>query len=772
MLNSTYDWEEKKIPNLKEVDLQSLAKEMKCSPLLVELALSRGYQTKEAIENFLKPSEVFHDPFLLYDMEKAVERIRTAILNNEAILIYGDYDADGITATTILVEVLDSLGANVSYYLPDRFEDGYGPNQSVYKYYIEQGIQLIITCDNGVAGHQAIHYAKERGVDVIITDHHEIGETLPEAYAVVHARHPKGHYPFGDLCGVGVALKVATALLGDLPTEYLDVCAIGTIADLVSLTDENRTIVQMGLKLMQNTDRVGLAELIQRVGVDPKNLNEETVAFQLAPRLNALGRLGSAMPGVELLTTFDVEEAKSLVDQIEVSNQTRRSIVDKITQEAFQQVEALDELEDLLIVKKEGWHEGVLGIVASRLVEKYHRPTLVLTKLEDRQVYKGSGRSIEGVNLFRVLQAGKAYAPESGGHAMAGGMTVPVDQFEEWQKALKEAAKEDHDCIQKKSRLTYDSKLSLDQFTEEMIHSLDCLRPFGTDNPVPRFLLKDVQVIEARALGKNQKTLKLKLSEKEGSLGLEAVAFGKGETASYLSKGQVLQVVCEASLNSWQGRVTPQGRVIDFWGEGPLLVDWRHSQNSSQIFSVQEAYYYFEEPTLKERYQGMLPSGALAIGPNDLQQSKAVYRQLVIFDQPKNLEALKHFIKEKRIDSLYLFAYLARPISQMGSIQREEVTLVYRYLRQHQMIDLKGKFPNLAAYLKLPEPKLEVILKIMEEVGFIQRLNTQIHFFTSQNKVDLQTSRYLQAWQNQVKSEKLLQTQTIQTIKSYLYEEE
>ena len=342
MLNSTFDWEEKKIPNLKEVDLQALAKEMKCSPLLVELALSRGYQTKEAIENFLKPSEVFHDPFLLYDMEKAVERIRTAILNNEAILIYGDYDADGITATTILVEVLDSLGANVSYYLPDRFEDGYGPNQSVYKYYIEQGIQLIITCDNGVAGHQAIHYAKERGVDVIITDHHEIGETLPEAYAVVHARHPKGHYPFGDLCGVGVALKVATALLGDLPTEYLDVCAIGTIADLVSLTDENRTIVQMGLKLMQNTDRVGLAELIQRVGVDPKNLNEETVAFQLAPRLNALGRLGSAMPGVELLTTFDVEEAKSLVDQIEVSNQTRRSIVDKITQEAFQQVEALD----------------------------------------------------------------------------------------------------------------------------------------------------------------------------------------------------------------------------------------------------------------------------------------------------------------------------------------------------------------------------------------------------------------------------------------------
>ena len=292
------------------------------------LLWQRNIRTAEALDAFLSTDlQYLHDPFLFHDMDKAVERIHEAILNGERILIYGDYDADGITSTTVLKETLELLGAEAEYYLPNRFSDGYGPNITVYQDKIAAGTQLIITVDNGVSGHEAIAYAQGQGVDVIVTDHHELPAELPEAFAIVHPRHPEGNYPFGDLAGVGVAFKVACALLEEVPVELLDLVAIGTIADMVSLTDENRLLVSNGLKMIQQTDRLGLNELLTVSGLKKRTVNETDIGFAVGPRLNAIGRLEDPNPAVRLLTTFDEEEAVTLAKTLDTINQQRKTLI-------------------------------------------------------------------------------------------------------------------------------------------------------------------------------------------------------------------------------------------------------------------------------------------------------------------------------------------------------------------------------------------------------------------------------------------------------------
>ena len=296
MITSKYDWQLAS-PSADEAFL-ALAKKAGLEASVATLLYERGIQTKEDLEDFLEPKlEKLHDSYLLHDMDKAVERIRRAIEDYEQILIYGDYDADGMTSASIMKETLEQMGAEVQVYLPNRFTDGYGPNESVYKYFIEQqGISLIVTVDNGVAGNEAIAYAQEQGVDVIVTDHHSMPAQLPDAYAIVHPEHPDADYPFKYLAGCGVAFKLATALLETIPTEMLDLVAIGTIADMVSLTDENRIMVKVGLEILKTTERIGLQELLRISDVDPTTISEETVGFKLAPQLNALGRLDDPNP--------------------------------------------------------------------------------------------------------------------------------------------------------------------------------------------------------------------------------------------------------------------------------------------------------------------------------------------------------------------------------------------------------------------------------------------------------------------------------------------
>ena len=398
MITSKYEWQF--AAPFSDDTFLAQAKKRGLEASAAKLLGERGIQTEEALDRFLEPRlEDLHDPYLLHDMDKAVDRIRLAIEDYEQILVYGDYDADGMTAASIMKETLEQMGAEVAVYLPNRFTDGYGPNASVYKYFIEQqGISLIITVDNGVAGHEAIELAQSMGVDVIVTDHHAMPEVLPDAYAIIHPEHPDADYPFKHLAGCGVAFKLACALLEEVPLDFLDLVSIGTIADMVSLTDENRILVKYGLGVLRQTQRIGLQEMLKLASIAPQDVNEETVGFQIAPRLNALGRLDDPNPAVELLTGFDDEEALEIALMIQAKNEERKEIVQAIYDEAKAMV---DPSLPVQILAKEGWNPGVLGIVAGRLLEELHQPIIVLTI--DQGKAKGSARSPESVHIFEAL---------------------------------------------------------------------------------------------------------------------------------------------------------------------------------------------------------------------------------------------------------------------------------------------------------------------------------------------------------------------------------
>ena len=390
MITSKYNW--KNIEKEPDDGFFEVTKKENITALASKILYSRGVDNDEKLAQFLSNDlSQLHDPYLLHDMDKAVARIRQAIENYEQILVYGDYDADGMTSASIMKEALEMLGAEVQVYLPNRFVDGYGPNESVYKYFIEQQqVSLIITVDNGVAGHEAISYAQSQGVDVIVTDHHGLPAELPDAFAIVHPEYPEANYPFRYLAGCGVAFKVACALLESIPTEMLDLVAIGTIADMVSLTDENRIMVKVGLEMLKQTERIGLMELMKVSDIDMSDVNEETVGFKIAPQLNALGRLDDPNRAIELLTGFDDEEALSIAQMINAKNEERKEIVQKIYDEAMGMVD-LDK--PVQVLAKEGWHPGVLGIVAGRILEHIAQPVIVLN-IEDGMA-KGSAEVLD-----------------------------------------------------------------------------------------------------------------------------------------------------------------------------------------------------------------------------------------------------------------------------------------------------------------------------------------------------------------------------------------
>ncbi len=406
MRKAKYKWKLKEQEVLPQSFIQ-LLNQQKIDPFIGQLLWQRNLRNETALKKFLSPTlEDIYDPLLMNDMKKAIQRIQTAAENGERILIYGDYDTDGITSTVLMKETIELIGGDVDFFLPNRFIHGYGPNKEIFKEKIEQGIQLIITIDNGVAGHEAIQLAQEKGVDVIITDHHELPVSLPQAYAIVHPRHPDGKYPFDDLAGVGVAFKVASALLEEPPVEFLDLVALGTIADLVSLTDENRVLVKIGLVILQKSERIGLKCLIEKSGLKQETISEEDIGFSLAPRLNAIGRLGEAGPGVQLLATFDDQEAEQLATMIDEKNNQRKKLVSTVTEEALQQINPNDPIH---IIAKEEWPEGILGIVAGKIVQETGKPTIVLTIDAAKKLAKGSARSIPAINLYEVLNEKRAW---------------------------------------------------------------------------------------------------------------------------------------------------------------------------------------------------------------------------------------------------------------------------------------------------------------------------------------------------------------------------
>ena len=465
----------------------------------------RGLDDAAHLREFLGEGEPLSDPFLLKDMDKAAARITRAVDNMEKIAVYGDYDADGVTSTAMLYSYLETRGADVIFYIPQREGEGYGMNIGAVEYLKEQGVSLIVTVDNGISSVQEVARANELGIDVVVTDHHRPQEILPDAVAVVDAYRPDDTSPYKHFSGVGIAFKLLMALedgagdVEDLLEAYSDLAAIGTIGDIVPLTGENRTLIRAGLERLSQSDRLGVQALLENAGIAGKALTSTNVAFTLVPRINATGRMGAPERAVRLLISGYEEEAEVLSEEICADNEERRRVEAEIAEAAFADIEAKGYMKDrVVVVDGENWHHGVIGIVASRVTERYGKPCMIISRGETEA--KGSGRSIEGFSLFEAICACGDLLIKFGGHPMAAGITLKPENIEAFRKRINQYAAE-HFPQMPTQTVTLDCKLNPAALSVSMAQSLTQLEPFGNGNPQPVFGLFNMELSNVTPVG-------------------------------------------------------------------------------------------------------------------------------------------------------------------------------------------------------------------------------------------------------------------------------
>lgn len=526
---------------------------------LLELLVDRGIDTAEKIDRYLHPKmDHLHDPMLMQDMEQAVAVIRDAIAKNEEIVIFGDYDVDGVTATAILLTYFRKQGAKVSFYIPDRHGEGYGLNLTAVEQ-IASHAKLLVTVDCGITCVAEVARAKELGMRVIVTDHHQLGPELPECDAVLNPL--LGNYPFRRLCGAGVAFKLVHALGGMEAIEPLwELAAMATIADIVPLLDENRVIVFYGLQAMAQTKRPGLIALMESASVDAKTVSASDVAFRMAPRINAGGRLALASRGVELLTTRKPETAREIASELDQDNTKRRELELAIFKQADERTCAEIDFrhERAIVVCGEGWNPGVIGLAASRLVEKYKWPTILLS--QDGELCVGSARSIPGVDIHKAMSACRDLFVRFGGHAQAAGLTIEAKNVPEFKRRLSQAIEEQSAPEAFIPTEEYDLELELSEVTEELVEAFSSMQPTGFGNPAPVFCLRGVHTTDVRPIGKEGAHLRMRLAQ--GSEMRSAIGFRMGERAK--SMPEVIDAVVGLSINQWQDKRSVQCEIKQF----------------------------------------------------------------------------------------------------------------------------------------------------------------------------------------------------------------
>ncbi len=520
---------------------------------LLELLLDREIDTPEKIERYLHPKrEDLVDPMLMQDMDKAVNVIRDAIEKHEEITVFGDYDVDGVTATAILLTYLRKQGAQVGFYIPDRHGEGYGLNIAAIEQ-IATHSKLLITVDCGITCAAEVARAKELGMRVIVTDHHQLGPQIPECEAVLNPL--LGHYPFRRLCGAGVAFKLVQAMGGTEAIEPLwELAALATIADIVPLMDENRVIVYYGLAAMAATQRPGLIALMESAGVDPQKVSSSDVAFRMAPRINAGGRLALASRGVQLLTTRRMDTAREIAEELNQDNIRRRELEIEIFQQADemtrQQIDFMNER--AIVVCGEGWNPGVIGLAASRLVEKYKWPTILLSR--DGDICVGSARSIPGVNIHEAMSTCRDLFIRFGGHAQAAGLTIEAKNVPEFKRRLSEAIREQAAPEAFIPTEEYDLELELSEMTEAFVDAFSAMQPTGFGNPAPVFCVRGVHTTDVRTIGKDGAHLRMRLAQ--GSDMRSAIGFRMGDRAANLP--EVIEAIITLSINVWQDKRSVQ----------------------------------------------------------------------------------------------------------------------------------------------------------------------------------------------------------------------
>ena len=536
-------------------DLAStIAERYSIDPLTALLLTQRGFDTFDKLDEFFDDSEEWIDPFLLPDMDKAVERINEAIFDGERICVYGDYDCDGVTSTTILYSYLEAQGADVTYMLPERERDGYGLSNQVVDRIAATGTKLIITVDNGISSVEEAKYIKEKGMELVVTDHHLEGDELPDCVAVVDPHRNDKDCPFEDYAGCGVALKLCCAMEGsdeEVMQEFADIAALGTVADMVPLVGENRKIVLYGLKLLNTYRKPGIEAILEKAGLSEKTLDSTSISFGIAPRINAAGRMGTAERALDLLLADDPYSASEMAEEVNVMNSQRHSEEDKIFTEAIAYLQDHPELAHMpiLVVSGKGWHEGVLGIVASKLLERYLRPVIVLTDKGD--LCKGSARSIEGFSIYDAMNSCRDMLNTFGGHELAAGMSIKTEWLDEFREKINEYAYENA-SVYPETRI--DCKLNPAGLSMDVLDSIRMMEPFGTGNTSPVFGLYGVVIDSVQGMGNEGRHKRLTFHKDGDRTMVNGIFFNQPEFP--YQRGDKVDLVVTLGRNEYRGNVS------------------------------------------------------------------------------------------------------------------------------------------------------------------------------------------------------------------------
>ena len=674
------------------------------NPAIEQLVLARQLATAESLDTFAKEETIHHDPFLFSEMSKIITRINEAIDQGEPILIYGDYDADGVTGTSILVRCLRELGALVDYYIPNRFYEGYGPNEDAFMQAIADGYQLVITVDNGIAGVDEAEILLEHGVDLIITDHHQVKETLPRAYAILHPELDE-NYPFHHLSGAGVALKVAEALLQEvIPEDFYAIAMLGTIGDVVPLIDENRSIVKRGLAALRETEIEGLNAMMDLAGTEKSEVTEVNVGFELCPRLNAPGRMDEAALSVECLIAESEEEAKLIADQIESFNSERQKVTQKVLEEATKLVDAKTlAKKKVVILYSPNWHEGILGIVAGRLAKQWQKAVFVVT--DDHEGFiKGSARAVEGYHLFELLNKCQDLIERFGGHALAAGITFAPENLQALEDKMNELLQE----VEVTPSLQVDLSLPLADLNISFVEQLSILAPFGEGNRPPVIELKNVYVKNVKPIGNKLQHLKFTLYQEKHSV--DVIAFNQAPLAMYLTPDTLFSFVGEAKINEWNGNRSVQFHFIDVLCNEFQFIDLRNRQ----------AY---------EQRKDQLQLATMYTNATEADEIET----LVINQLPNSKEELMTLITRKKPGNIVI----APLESNVTFAPREKFVIVYKVVKQHGPITLNHQMINYFMRLGISKNELLFILQVFFEVELVIIKNGSVFPTDSVTKRDL-----------------------------------
>ena len=564
-------------PKPSEEKVKLLAQALNVEDFIATLLVQRGIETYEDAREFFRPSlNDLHNPYLMKDMDNAVERIERAISNQENILVFGDYDVDGTTAVSLVSSYLKTYYPNVATYIPDRYDEGYGISFKGIDFAEDNGFALIIALDCGIKSINHVAYAKERNIDFIICDHHRPGELLPEAVAVLDPKRNDCSYPYDELCGCGIGFKLIQALgqnrnqtIEDL-TPYLDLVATAIAADIVPMTGENRVLAYFGLQVINSDPRPGIKALITssvRPSVSGHQIKKKTiditdVVFVIAPRINGAGRIKHGNHAVELLTEFDFEQAQQFASEIETYNSDRKDLDKQITKEALLQIENNQEKERFTtVVFQEDWHKGVIGIVASRLIETYYRPTLVFTRSGDK--YAASARSVKGFDVYNALESCSEHLEQFGGHMYAAGMTLKEENYQLFKEAFEKVVEQTIHPDSLTAEIAIDAEINFEDITPKLTRILQQFEPFGPQNMTPVFLTKNVKDTGyGKPLGKEDEHLKLFLKQ-EGSEGIAAIGFGLGNKMELTKNKKQFQIAYCIDENEWNDKISIQLRLKD-----------------------------------------------------------------------------------------------------------------------------------------------------------------------------------------------------------------